>query len=199
MSTKSQRNVDNNDHQEAILIPPSTLAAQVVSNQKGSKEEAVFLQLLEEIRASPSALDHDINGNYKLIAVVLEAGLRVIVSDDSVLSPRKDVVSHVIACLDVIEIAFTRSPAVLFRTEDSAPASPPLCLLLVAKLFILWQFNNVTELRDRVEELLICFHTTLRTTRGYHEEAQKLFKLYETCVSGEFTCVLIALVCHCHC
>lgn len=178
--------LNNDDHDQANLIPPSTLAAQIVNNQKGPKEEAVFLQLLEEIRASPSALDDDLVGNYKLITVVLEAGLHAIASDDNVLRRSQDVVNHAIACLDVIEIAFTRSPAVLFHTENSAVVSPPLCLLLVAKLFILWQFNNVSELRDRMEDLLLCLHTTLRNTRGYHKEAQQLFELYEICISGKF-------------
>jgi len=184
MDSTLRGRLPTNDHKEANLIPPSTLAAQIVNNQKGAKEEAVFLQLLEEIRASPSALDDDLIGNHKLIAVVLEAGLHAIASDDTVLLRGRDVVNHAIACLDVIEIAFTRSPAVLFYTEDSAAASPPLCLLLVAKLFILWHVNKVDELCVRMEDLLFCLHTTLRNNRVHQKEAQKLFELYETCASG---------------
>lgn len=181
----NQGGVGSNGDIEGNHIPPSTLAAQIVNNQNGPKEEAVFLQLLKEIRASPSALDDDIIGNHKLITVVLEAGLHAIAADDHVLLRSEDVASHAIACLDVIEIAFTRSPAVLFHTEDSAENNPPLCLLLVAKLFILWQLDNATELRNRSEGLLLCLHTTLWNTRGYHEEARKVLQLYESCISGK--------------
>jgi len=165
--------------------PPSTLAAQIVEQQKRPNGHAVFLQLLEEIRASPSALEDDVDSNHKLISVILEAGMHAIASDEGVFSRSHDAISQAIACLDVIEIAFKRSPGVLFHVDvQTQDSNLPLCLLLIAKLFSLWRFDDSSSLWRRMEELLLSFIVTLNGTRGGQQDAGKLMKLYEICSNG---------------
>jgi hypothetical protein len=166
--------------------PPSTLAAQIVEHQKRPNGRAVFLQLLEEIRASPSALEDDVDSNQKLIIVILEAGLHAVAADDLVFSRSDEAVSHANACLDVIEIAFRRNPDVLFHIDPTAAdQSLPLCFQLLSKLFLLWKYDNITVLRERMEALLLCFLLTLQDRRGAQEAAILLFKLFEVCTNGK--------------
>jgi len=165
--------------------PPSTLAAQIVEQQKRPNGQAVFLQLLEEIRASPSALEDDVENNHKLISVILEAGMHAIASDEGVFTRSHDAISQALACLDVIEIAFKRSPGVLFHVDvNTQDQNLPLCLLLIAKLFSLWRFDDSSGLWRRMEDLLLSFVVTLDGIRGGHQDAGKLIKLYEICANG---------------
>lgn len=175
------------------IPPPSTLAAQIVEHQKRPNGHAVFLQLLEEIRASPSALEDDVDSNHKLISVILEAGLHAVGADDLVFTRSDEAVAHAVACLDVIEIAFKRNPDVLFHVALDAPdQNLPLCIQLLSKLFLLWKYDNFTLLRERIESLLLCFLVTLQITRRTQGAAALFFELLETCTNGEVAYLTIS-------
>lgn len=154
-------------------LPPSTLAAQIVehhsvTNGNVQADNSTFRQLLEEIRASPNALEVDPSGNKKLILVVVEAGL----GGRDPFVRQEETKDQVIACLEVVEIALKRTPEILMRDAVDGSVFRAPCWLLLSKLVYLL---SVSELRGAVRRLLRVITRILLRTPGcwYQEHAWK--------------------------
>lgn len=130
--------------------PPSTLTAQIIEHHNINNDpsgNSTFRQLLDEIRASPSAVETDPDGNHKLVAVVAEAGLNASALQDPFVS-HDFTRQQILACLEVIGIALRRTPEILMRHAQHITG---LCWLLISKMAILMNF---AELRQHVQCLL---------------------------------------------
>ena len=138
---------------EGGALPPSTLAAQIVEQHSASKgktlnDDSTFRQLLDEIRASPKAVEADPEGNYKLITVVAEAGLSNATFKDPFTSPSfaRDRVS---ACLEVIEVALRRTPSILMHNAQNPNPDNALFWLLLSKVVSLLAFPDMQKILRR--------------------------------------------------
>ncbi|KAI9663334.1 MAG: serine/threonine-protein kinase M1 [Alyxoria varia] len=140
--------------------PPSTLAAQIVQHHSTARQRAqpshtsTFRQLLDEIRADPTALEADTGSNYKLISVVAEAGLQSSPTPDP-FDPVEQSTSQAVACFDVIEIALKRSPEALFFADpDQNPITSQLCFKLFSKILSSASRADFDKLRLEIERIL---------------------------------------------
>ena len=136
-------------------LPPSTLAAQLVEHQNAANgnvqtDKTTFRQLLNEIRASPNAVEADPDGNRRLITVVAEAGLQVPAARDPFVRP-EDEDDQAIACLEVIEIALRKTPAILMYDVRNTRVHDALCWLLLSKVTALM---TISSLQNPLRRLL---------------------------------------------
>lgn len=124
-------------------MPPSTLAAQIVQShlkldkRSNSRDRVNFRQLLEELQTLPNVDESDINSNYLLVTVILQAGLESF-KDIDPFNQTTAVNDDVLASLDVIDLVIRQTPGVLFL--ESAGANDPdsqLCWKILPQLFAL--------------------------------------------------------------
>lgn len=171
-------------------LPPSTIAAQIVENHslaeggREPKSRAAFGQLLDEIRACPSAVEHNVQSNYKLISVLAEAGLDALAKQDP-FAPHNEIITQAIASLEVIEVATRHSPDVLFYDGPgtTGPGSQ-VCLWLLPKLFSVVDCMEYSHIQASLQRLLQSFPETLARSPERWEEVAMLVQLYQTCTDG---------------
>jgi serine/threonine-protein kinase ATR len=151
------------------LLPPSTIAAQIVHNRshvarQEPENKALFGKLLQEYLKDPVLEEANVETNAQLIGVVAEAGLDVLLKDDpfapdTLLQQAND-------SLLVIQLTIKRTPDVLLfcSSNDSAgEAKPPLILWLLPKILSLLGRSHM----DHIQESLCRFLTeTIGVVRG---------------------------------
>ncbi|KAL9130247.1 MAG: hypothetical protein Q9217_001540 [Psora testacea] len=161
--------------------PQSTLAAQLVNKitdgrrRPMNQDEETFKQLLREVldsenevTSTATTIEANWNVNYKLIYVIVKAGLDVLTQDDPFI--RRNVqITQAIDSLTAIQMTLRRTPTVLFfapaRSDDGSQRDVPLLLWLMPKLLALLSPNVHGEIREAAERLL---RTSLMVERKAH-------------------------------
>ena len=186
-------------------FPPSSnpnLATQIVNNLSTSnghsqpEDRGNFEQLLAEILQSgnasseeSSAIENDLDVNYKLITVVTKAGLEVLLRDDP-FSRSDQRLSQAKRSLLVIQMTVRRTPEVVFTTNQplggEGTAGPSLYLWLLPKLL---GMVGVKRLDGLQECLLGLLGTILEAASGASENwerAGEVLAYLKACVAGTF-------------
>lgn len=178
----------NNDTKS--IAPPST-AAQLVEQHSHSiaqnqpHSRAAFSQLLVELRECPTAIDADVQSNYKLISVIAEAGFDALTREDPFSKKQLIDVPEIIACLDVIAIAVQRSPEVLFHAgQDGEVEGSELCLWILPKLFWLLNYNDA-GVKEQAHNLFAVFSSVLKDSNKLHPKLVMMIQLYQICIDGK--------------
>lgn len=166
--------------------PQSTLAAQLVNHFTDGKEypkkqdHEVFKQLLQEIlcpeiyqQSQTAAQETDDDVNYKLIFVIVRAGLEIRASDDP-FAESSHRQRQAIDSLAAVESTIKRSPDALFIVAPARDAGPscngPLYLWLIPRLL-----NLIGQSRDDIlgTEVLRLLRTTLTLEQKTHTKGIK--------------------------
>lgn len=191
----SQVNGDSRD------VPPSTISALVQHqsraqqpNLRGGDESSLVFELLEDIRQNP---DEHIADNLDENAGLLRALPQMFLASPQANDPfeaRKTAVDHALACLEVLELAISRTPKVLFHTSGNGTgASAQLCLSLLPRLFAAVDDWDNVAVTDRLVKV---FNTCLQALTCSFKMRKLLLKLqqfYEQCVEGTRTTCLESL------
>lgn len=180
--------------------PQSTLAAQLVSHFTDGKkhpkkqDEETFSQLLLEILGTGSAqvvrtepLETDNDVDYKLIYVIVKAGLENITSKDPF--DGKPVLSRQVTnSLAAINLTIKKNPEVLFVAPHSQEIDPqpigPLYLWLVPKLLAL---TGCLQDSVAIEGILCVLTTFLVSERKTHVRKMNLhpvLRYIKGCING---------------
>ena len=171
-------------------FPPSTLAAQLLEHHattqgfSHSKDSTTFRQLLNEIRACPTAVEADLQSSYKLISVVAEAGLHTPGAGE-ISSLDCDSTSQIIACLDVIQIALTRNAHVVFYAEpENDQPSSQLCFRLLPKLLSLLGRRDYADTHEQIFETLNHVGRTVCRSSDLWQDIPVLVQVLQAGVEG---------------
>ena len=173
------------------LLPPSTIAAQLVKNHaeyvRGNRhtdDAATFRQLLQEILSRDSAPETDVGVNHKLIQVVVEAGLDMILHDNP-FAEWDILIPQALDSLAVIESTISRQPEILLYEESSSAQShkqPQLLVWLLPKIFCLSCHPRCSELQHALASVLQCMVTSLSSTLKHWQHSQILIDTFQECV-----------------
>ena len=183
--------------------PPSTYAAQIVDTltkarqQPKPNERELFQQLLREILGAGEAqepqaetVETDINVNYRLIYVVVRAGLEVLLQEDpfqqqSVLS------EQALNSLAVIQLTIERSPEVLFFVpsvhEPGFEPGGPLYLWLLPKLMSILGNGRDERVQEKATDLIRASLSVQSRSYTLRERLHPVFKYVQGCVKGWFS------------
>lgn len=151
-------------------VPPSTYAAQIVDNLtngsrgRPSDGQALLQQLLREIlqpdhdgQALPGAIETAIDVNYRLIYVIVRAGLDVL-HHENPFDHQLDLQSLALQCLAAIDLTIQRFPDVLFfvplGVQPQDQPQGPLFLWLVPQLANLLNRDISDQIRYEIEKIL---------------------------------------------
>jgi len=188
--------------------PPSTLAAQLVNHltdgKKHSKnqDQETFRQLLREVLGAESEhnsqarmhdTDHDVN--YKLVYVIVKAGLETLTNGDP-FGGQAGRSTQAIDSLTAVEYTLIKSPEILFILTSGQEFDPnphlPLFLWLIPKLLaVAGQVQDDTVI-DRILKLL---KTTVSLEKKIHIKGVRIYsivKYIQGCVKGQpahYSCV----------
>jgi hypothetical protein len=146
--------------QNGFEPPPSSILATHVVHSNGVPDfdQDTFNQLLVEALGTDEQgrpnLSDDVDINHKFICIVYEIGIERALENDP-FRARGKADSHLLTCLEVIQIAIERSPQVVFVSSDRTGADGAVrsCLLyswLVPALLPLLASGQSNEIRDRV-------------------------------------------------
>lgn len=173
------------------LPPPSTIAAQLVRNHAESARgtrladtTATFRQLLQEILNKTSAPETDPEVNYKLIKVVVEAGIDVLFNDNP-FAQWDILLPQTIDSLAVISATIRQQPGILFLSDSQPPKSyqrPHLLLWLLPKVISLSCHAKGDQLQNPLKSLLCCMITSLSKTLDLWQRAYALIETFRDCV-----------------
>lgn len=182
----SQVNGDSRD------VPPSTISALVKHQSrvqqpglKGGGEASLVFELLEDIRQKP---DEHIAEDLEENADLLRALPQMFLASPQVNDPfeaREKAVEPALACLEVLELAVSRTPKVLFyASNNGAGANTQLCLSLFPRLFaaiVDWDNESV---RDGLTKVFTRCLQVLSNSFKVRKLLHKLRQFYEQCVEG---------------
>ena len=180
--------------------PQSTFAAQLVhritngERQHRNQDEDTFKLLIKEVLESenePSttanASETNLEVNYKLIYVIVKAGLDALAQDNPFV--QYDVlVRQAIESLTAIDITLRRTPSVLFVSpslNESSQRDIPLVLWLVPRVISFFAIEDSEGLDKASEKLLT---NALSLEEKLHLRGVKhgsLLRYLQGCVSGQ--------------
>ena len=180
--------------------PQSTLAAQLVSRitnggrRHQNQDEETFRQLLKEVLDSErdssttaNASEYNLDINYKLIYVIVKAGLNS-ETQENPFSCHDKQTRQVLESLTAINITLRQTPSVLFVSPpvqgDHLQQDVPLLLWLMPKVLALLTTRESEEIRLACEKLLI---QALSLEKKLHVKGIKqrsVFVYLQACVSG---------------
>lgn len=181
-------------------LPPSTLAAQIVNNLTKSEQQSrhydqdSFRQLLREIldaenegNCQSEAIETNITVNYRLIYVVVRAGLEVVLHENP-FEHQKVIETQGLNSLAVICSTIRRSPEVLFFLPDDHESnlerSGPLYMWLVPRLLAVFGVGADGSIQASALNTL---QMVLRIERKTHLRGVKLCsiqKYIQGCMHG---------------
>jgi serine/threonine-protein kinase ATR len=183
----TQNGASNANH----LLPPSTIAAQIVHNHNRSnvarqepEKEALFGQLLQEYLRNPMAEEATVETNAQLISVVAEAGLDVLVKDnpfapDTLIQQAKD-------SLTVISYTIEKIPGVLLFVGIGHPGDDlPLFLWLLPKILNLLGRRHMEVLQNDLCNVLTTSVQSLSKTTQFWRHAGIMQDIITGVVEGE--------------
>ena len=181
--------------------PQSTFAAQLVQRitngerQHRNQDEETFKQLLKEVldsenepSATASASEANLEVNYKLIYVILKAGLDTVVQENPFIQ-RDALMKQAVESLTAIDITLRRTPSVLFISPpvegDISRRDVPLLLWLMPRVLSLFTIEENEEVATASEKL---FNGALAVEEKLHLPGVKhksLFRYLQGCASGQ--------------
>lgn len=174
------------------LLPPSTIAAQLVKNHadfaRGSRntdDTATFRQLLQEILSKTSTPETDVEVNHKLIQVVVEAGLDVLFQENP-FAQWDILIPQAIDSLAVIKSTIIRQPATLLFADSNptqALRQPNLLVWLFPKVLLLACHPRADDLQSSLTSLLRCMVSTLSKTLDQWQHSHALLETLRDCVA----------------
>lgn len=184
-------------------FPQSTIAAQIVQNlstKNGDPQPAdrgSFQQLLVEILGAESdqsaenrAFEKDFNVNYRLVCVVIKAGLDVLLSQDPFITP-ENLLVQASNSVSVIHLTIQKTPQILFFSptsdvEGSDKFQPPLFVLLLPKIFSLLGHPTANSLQGKLTDLLLLlFEVTTGSSESWKRSGE-LLRYFRACINGMF-------------
>lgn len=191
----STKKLTTHDHRQNGGTPPSTVAAQIVGQPLNSDGSHAHLrELLQEIlhadengASISGAMESSLDVNYRLIYIIVRAGLEVLSSTNPRGNP-DEVLSQALSTLAVVDLTIRRVPGVLFHVppEDDSTVRPgePLFLWLLPHLINLLKQQNDAQLRAGATEVLqtavsVQSRPTLPMTRLY-----PISKYIQGCIKG---------------
>ena len=181
-------------------VPPSTIAAQIVNNhsnanaQKEPGTKAVFGQLLNEYLGDPSTDEPDSQLNAQLIYVVTEAGLDVLLQENPF--AQNLLIPQATDSISVIKLTIQRRPESLLNTkidEGNGITRPKLFLWLLPKLLALMGHRNLDAIQENLQDLLLSCVQILQCTSDLWQYAVLLIQLYQSCIDGMSSDLLLRL------
>jgi len=170
--------------------PPSTLAEQIVQTHHHGhvvarpEHQAVFAQLLEDIRALPSAIESDIESNFNLIQVLVEACLDPL-TKQSPFQRQDEVTTQALAGLDVIDIAVQRSPHVLCYASPGSGRTDEMHAWLLPKLLSLAVLHANWPVKERIETSLTSWLFILESRVTSWKDLDAVIRSLRSCFEGK--------------
>ena len=195
--------VGNTARNAAAEVPQSTLAAQIVNNLSTTNGQALpdgqgnLGQLLSEIlgtgQGTPnddSAIETDLNVNYKLVSVVTRAGLEVLLHDDPFVRTER-LLPQAMNSISVIQLTIQRTPDVLFvsasaGTDARERSGLPMYIWLMPKLLQLLGRKDVEACQDSLLELLSVILQATTESAADWSDTNTLTRYCQACIGGEF-------------
>ena len=170
------RGVGRNDSSRPALNglngdpPQSTLAEQLVNRFTSDtrilppQDDDTFTQLLREVLDGDAYLNSaqtpetNLDVTYRLIYVIVKAGLEVLTSDDP-FARHEERTDQALTSLKAIELTFCRSPNALFHVPsssiDATLENIPLILWLLPKVLALLSFEKSDIVQTGSASLLV--------------------------------------------
>ena len=150
--------------------PQSTLAAQLVNKitndnkRLRNQDDETFKQLLREVLDNESEMtstaitgENGFDVNYKLIYVIVKAGLHTLTQDDP-FNHRGEKTRQAVESLRAIQVTLRRNPTLLFltptRNDNGSHQDVPLLLWLMPKLLVLLEADIHPDIGKAAEKLL---------------------------------------------
>lgn len=181
--------------------PASTLASQIIENltqttiNSKSQNRQIFRRLLQEILHSEDDGDNvvetaetNVNVNYRLIYVVVRAGLESLF-DDEVAKDQDETQKQAVASLSVVDLTLRRCPAVLFLIfqshETDLQFNGPLYLWLVPKLFLIIGRTKDIDLRSGSLRVLKTMLQIEKKANLKQCKFRLIFKYLQGCIDGQ--------------
>jgi hypothetical protein len=181
--------------------PPQSTAAQLVNHftdgKKHSKikDQETFRLLLREVLGTdneqishPNAFETDSNVNFKLIYVIVKAGLDVLTPDDP-FGRSRELRLQAIESLSAIEHTIGRNPEVLFVTSPSQKGDPkphgPLYIWLVPKVLALISHPSDENVTNGVTKVLEAALVAERKTHIRKAGKSSVMRYIQGCVKGQ--------------
>ena len=180
--------------------PQSTLAAQLVHNltdgKKHSKnqDQETFRQLLREVLTAdtehgPQSQMHDVDCDidYKLIYVVVKAGLDTLISEDP-FGDKAEQSTQAIDSLAAVQTTLRKNPQVLF--VDAPLQIPgedrhgPLFVWLIPQVLVIAGHNHEEKIRNSVSQVL---EMMLLLEKKQHDKSVKrnpILTYTKSCIKG---------------
>lgn len=168
-------------------LPPSTIADQIVRNHNHgnvvapSEHQAIFAQLLEDVRALPSAIESDVESNFNLIEVLVEACLDPLKRHDP-FSQREDILMQAHAGLDVIDIAIQRSPNVLCYSPGLTTSK--LHVSLLPRFLSLAALHGNQSVQTRIGQSLTVWLHVLAERVDLWMDLHTVMQSFQSCLHG---------------
>lgn len=180
--------------------PPRSTAAQLVNHLADGKkhpkvqDHEIFRQLLREVLGTENEhgghgalIETDSQVNYKLINVILKAGLDVVAPDDP-FGGSRELRSQAIESLSAIELTIRRDPAVMivispFREGDPKPQAP-LYLWLVPKMLALISLRSDDAVTAGILQLLEAMLAKERYIQVQTSGKRSILRYIQLCVKG---------------
>lgn len=182
--------------------PKSTLAAQLVNQLADSKrhpknqDQETFRQLLREILNAENdhdshASSHDVDSNvdYKLVYVVIKAGLET-PTGESPFDKQAEYFRQVHDSLAAVEYTLVRNPKVLYADAPAQVPGPdhqgPLFLWLIPKILAI---TGESQQESIANSILKLFRTILFSEKNTHSTRVKkysILKYVKGCFKGSY-------------
>ena len=170
------------------FAPPSTIAAQIVSNAANPnahlepEKNAVFGLLLQEYLNDPAADESDAELYAQLISVVAEAGLDGLLQGNPFALHKQAVDS-----LAVIKLIIRRRPQLLRNAEaedSNSESQPPLFIWLFPKLLALLGHPKLDQIQAELKDLLLlCVRSSFQAI-DLLDQGPSIVQLYQSCVES---------------
>lgn len=181
--------------------PKSTLAAQLVNHFTDGKkhpknqDQETFRQLLREVLGAESEqqcqtdkYETDTDVNYKLIYVIVKAGLETPTRDDP-FSEQDERLRQVIDSLVAVECTIRRDPDALFVVPSSQGPGPnchgPLFIWLIPKVLALAGQSSDGGIRAGILKLLKTILSLERKTHIGGVNLHSILKYSKGCIKGQ--------------
>lgn len=186
-------NTNGGRHSPYIIrrhLPPSTLADQIVQTHNNGQaitrpeHQAVFAQLLEDIRALPSAIESDVESNFNLIQVLVDACLDPL-TKQAPFRQQDEVTTQALAGLDVIDIAVQRSPHVLCYASPTGGRNEEMHAWLLPKFLSLAALCTNWPVQERIERSLTSWLHVLESRVELWKDLHVLIWSLRSCFEGK--------------
>ena len=186
--------------------PSSTVASRLAPTLSSEKSRGrqldteTFAQLLRGLLGSENdetsekiVLEPDVNVNYGLICVVVDAGLETAQDDPFV--PAETVQTRMLDSLTVLELAIRKTPEVLYHVSSSDPSKQqdtqsPTFVWLISKLLSLWEKRKEDVIQERLHGLFSCMRDVQPRCSQSWNFCGPVSTFLQLCIDGKSSVVI---------